>query len=726
MSLDPVRVKELFRAAAVPPADRDGFLAVACPGQDAVRRRVGELLACHTAAGRFLEPADGPPGADRPGDRIGRFTLRAVVGEGGMGTVWAADQTDPVARLVAVKVVRPGTETAAATARFEAERQALALMDHPAIPKVFDAGRTPAGRPFLAMEFVPGGPITAHCEDRRLPPRDRLRLFVRVCRAVHHAHQKGIVHRDLKPANVLVVDGDGGPEPKLIDFGVARAVAPGPAARATAVGVVIGTPEYMAPEQADGAAADTRADVYALGVLLYELLTGTTPLARETLAGQPLTEVLRRVREEPAPPPSRRLPPGRLARALRRELDWVVLKALAKDRDRRYPSASELAADVARYLAGEVVQARPPGRWYRAATFARRNRVAVAAGVAVALALAGGTAAATAGMLAARRSAATTRAMLEFVDDRVFSAARPVGVEGGLGLGVKLTDVLDAAERHLADDLAGQPLAEAQLRLMLGRTYSMGPSRDKGVAQCRAAVRLCAARLGDAHPTTLFSRSELATALTAASRHGEAAEQLEPLVPALVARLGPDHDVTTRAAQRLGSAYTGSGRADRAVAVLEPLVERLRARLGPDDPQVVMAENRLALAHCQTGRGAEAVAVFERRLSWMRQRPDDFGPFLPLLEAGLGEAYLAVGRAGDAVPLLEGSVRTLSAAVGPDALEVAGISVTLGAAYEQAGRPTDAAAAYRQAVAGLTAGLGTEHPRTVAAAARLAAAGPAP
>ncbi|MBX9581919.1 MAG: protein kinase, partial [Gemmataceae bacterium] len=340
----------------------------------------------------------GPTLADRPGGRAGevlagRYVLREPLGEGGMGEVWAADQTEPVKRRVAVKLIKPGMDSRAVLLRFEAERQALAVMDHPGIAKVLDAGATSDGRPFFVMELVDGVPLTEYADAHRLAIPDRLELFRQVCQAVQHAHQKGVIHRDLKPSNILVAEADGKPVPKVIDFGLAKAVGGDPLTDQTllsAAGAVMGTPLYMAPEQAGGAPdVDTRADVYALGVVLYELLTGTTPIERDTLKRAAVQEILRVIREdEPAAPSSRlstldALPavaanrgtePGRLGRVVRGDLDWVVMRALEKDRGRRYESAAAFAADIDRFLHHEPVSAGPPSALYRVRKFVRRNR----------------------------------------------------------------------------------------------------------------------------------------------------------------------------------------------------------------------------------------------------------------------------------------------------------------------------------------------------------------
>ncbi len=341
---------------------------------------------------------------------IGPYKLLQQLGEGGMGTVFMAEQTQPVQRKVALKIIKAGMDSRQVIARFEAERQALALMDHPNIAKVFDAGTTDTGRPYFVMELVKGVPITRYCDEHRLTPKQRLALFVPVCQAVQHAHQKGIIHRDLKPSNVLVAVYDDKPVPKVIDFGIAKATGRQLTERTlcTDIGQVVGTLEYMSPEQAglNQLDIDTRSDIYSLGVLLYELLTGTTPLERKRLRAAALLEMLRLIREEEAPRPSMRLSttdelpsvaanrgqePKQLSGQVRGELDWIVMKSLEKDRNRRYETANGFAQDIQRYLADEAVQACPPSAWYRFRKFSRRNKTGLTAAGLVLVALVLGT-----------------------------------------------------------------------------------------------------------------------------------------------------------------------------------------------------------------------------------------------------------------------------------------------------------------------------------------------
>jgi serine/threonine protein kinase/Tfp pilus assembly protein PilF len=396
-------------------AARARYLREAAGGDERLRRRVEALLAVHDAPDRLLDrpavaggetgpcgPATGDETAsvlphEGAGTRIGLYQLLQPIGEGGMGTVFLAEQTQPVQRRVALKVIKPGMDSRQVIARFEAERQALALMDHVNIARVFDGGTTENGRPYFVMELVHGVPITRYCDDHRLTPRERLELFVPVCQAIQHAHQKGIIHRDIKPSNVMVTLCDGQPVPKVIDFGVAKATEQQLTERTlfTQYGTLVGTLEYMSPEQAEMSAlgVDTRSDIFSLGVLLYELLTGSTPLSHKMMKEAAYGEILRMIKEEEPPKPSTRLSdsgealasisaqrqmePAKLSKLMRGELDWIVMKTLEKDRSRRYETANAFAADVQRYLADETVQACPPSKGYRFRKFARRNKRAL-------------------------------------------------------------------------------------------------------------------------------------------------------------------------------------------------------------------------------------------------------------------------------------------------------------------------------------------------------------
>jgi len=427
-SLD--RLESLFAAALQkPPADRAAYLDQTCPYDPTLRQRVEALLRAQVAAGSFLQalPAglcatvDEPSVAERPGAVIGAYKLLQQIGEGGMGTVFMAEQMQSVHRKVALKVIKPGMDSRQVIARFEVERQALAIMDHVNIARIFDGGTTDNGRPYFVMELVHGVPITTYCDDNHLTPRERLELFVPVCQAIQHAHQKGIIHRDLKPSNVMVTLYDGKPVPKVIDFGVAKATEQKLIERTlfTQYGTMVGTLEYMSPEQAEMSAlgVDTRSDIYSLGVLLYELLTGSTPLTHKRTKEAAYAEILRMIKEVEPPRPSTRLSdsdealasisanrhtePAKLTKLVRGELDWIVMKALEKDRNRRYETANGFAADVQRYLHDEPVLACPPSAGYRLRKYFRRHKGLVLAAALVVLALVGGMIGTTWGMFRA-------------------------------------------------------------------------------------------------------------------------------------------------------------------------------------------------------------------------------------------------------------------------------------------------------------------------------------
>ncbi len=420
---------EIFAAALriTDAADRAAFLGTACAGDADLRQRVESLLAEQDKLGSFLALPDGPPTTDpppveRPGTQIGPYKLLQQIGEGGFGIVFMAEQTEPVRRRVALKVIKPGMDTRQVIARFEAERQALAVMDHPNIAKVLDAGEVGQasslpeqwqagslphpGRPYFVMELVRGVPITQYCDENSLPIRERLALFASVCQAIQHAHTKGIIHRDIKPTNVLVTRQDGHPVVKVIDFGIAKALGQQLTDKTlfTDFAQMIGTPLYMSPEQAELSSTDidTRSDIYSLGVLLYELLTGTTPVSKEQLKAAAFDEIRRIIREDEPQKPSTRIStadaapsiaaqrhtePAKLTKLVRGELDWIVMKALEKDRTRRYETANGLSQDVERYLADEPVLACPPSAGYRLRKFARRNKRALASGALLGLTL---------------------------------------------------------------------------------------------------------------------------------------------------------------------------------------------------------------------------------------------------------------------------------------------------------------------------------------------------
>jgi eukaryotic-like serine/threonine-protein kinase len=480
-------------------AEREAFLDEACAGDVALRQRVDRLLAADVKPGGILDQPTGPTGAPAgpawlapdsllPGGRAGtlvagRYKLVAEIGEGGMGTVWLAEQTEPVHRKVALKLIKAGMDSRSVVARFEAEQQALALMDHPNIAKVLDGGATEGGRPFFVMEYIDGVPITKHCDLARLSVPQRLTLFLPVCQAVQHAHTKGIIHRDLKPSNVLVTHYDGEPVPKVIDFGVAKAIGANLAERTsiTRDGLLVGTPLYMSPEQAElgGQDVDTRSDIYTLGVLLYELLTGSTPFERKCSGEVAFDEILRIIREDEPQVPSRRLSttkglasiaahrrtePARLARLVKGDLDWIVMKALEKDRNRRYVTVNAMAMDLQRYLHDEPVTAAPPSLRRRLGKYARRHKGAVVAASSVVVALVVGIIGTTWGMVRATDALAAARQSERDATDQLFLAlfnrARAGRFSRHMGQRLESLDALkDAAQIRSDERLRDEAIA---------------------------------------------------------------------------------------------------------------------------------------------------------------------------------------------------------------------------------------------------------------------------
>jgi serine/threonine protein kinase/tetratricopeptide (TPR) repeat protein len=639
------------------PREREAYLDDACAGRADLRRGVELLLRAHERAGPFLRAGPGGLTADRPGREgpgtvLGPYKLLQSIGEGGMGAVWMAEQTHPVRRTVALKVIKPGMDSGQVLARFEAERQALALMDHPHIAKVLDAGATEAGRPFFVMELVKGVPITQYCDERRLTVRQRLGLFVPVCQAVQHAHGKGIIHRDLKPSNVLVAPYDGAPVPKVIDFGVAKAAGPRLTERTlyTGFGQVVGTLEYMSPEQAElnNLDVDTRSDVYALGVLLYELLTGTTPLERRRLGGASLLEALRLIREEDPPKPSTRLgtteqapavaaarglEPWKLRGLVRGELDWIVMRCLEKDRNRRYETASGLARDLQRYLADEPVQACPPSAAYRLGKFGRRHRVLVGGTAAVVL-----VAVAVVGLvltLQARANANLADKNILLAEEQAKAQARFELAQKAIALfhtGVSEDLLLKNAEfkelrTKLLQEAAGF-YADLE-KLLAGQTDAKS---RKALAAAYFQLGELTDKIGDREEALAVHRKALALRRELAAAEGADVE----------ARL----DVA-RSLDKVGLLLRATGDTTAALAVLEEqrdLAERLEAEHPSDAVRSVLARshNSIGLVHTYLRKPAEALSAYRKALA-IRQKLADANPAVTEFHRDLATNHHSIG-----------------------------------------------------------------------------------
>src|SRR5579883_1119866 len=802
MPVDPAAAKVVFlEAAAIDDPDaRAALVGERCGADPDLRARVDALLAANDRAlaeegtatfgpggpagpGPAEEPAADHPGRDlRPGAVVGgRYTLVEPVGEGGMGAVWRARQSDPVKRFVAVKLIKAGMDSKQVLARFEAERQALALMDHPHIAKVLDGGLHD-GRPFFVMELVKGVPITEFCDARRLTPKERLGLFVPVCQAIQHAHQKGVIHRDIKPSNVLVALYDDRPVPKVIDFGVAKATGGALTERTldTGFGGVVGTPEYMSPEQAtfNNLDVDTRSDVYALGVLLYELLAGSPPFGRKELERKGLLEVLRVVREEEPPRPSTKLStaaalpsiaatrgtePRKLTGLLKNELDWIVMKALEKDRARRYETANGFAADVQRYLTGEPVQAHPPTAGYRLKKFVRRNRPQVAAAGLVVAALAAGVVGTSLGLVRAERARAAEaeqRAVAEAKEreatgeraraeaaarreaDRadgerrareeavrnlgfaekgnailgsVFAGLDPKRVaETGRPLQDVLRENLGAAARELDGAAVGDPLAVARMQYTLGQSL-LGLGEAALAAEVFGkALATRAARLGPDHPDTLASMVKLAEGYEGAGKPDRALPLCEEAVARAKARLGPDHQITLTGTGILAASHLSAGRADRAVPLLEEVVALTKAKLGPDHPDTLTTLNNLAFGYQQAGRADRAVPLLEEVVAVEKAKLGPDHPSTLMSMHNLAVGYERAGRADRAVPLLEEVVALKKDKLGPDHPDTLKSMYSLAVGYGRSGRANRAVPLLEEVLELRRAKLGPDHPDTLA------------
>jgi serine/threonine protein kinase/tetratricopeptide (TPR) repeat protein len=545
-----------------------------------------------------LDSAAAPEGVPlRDLGSIGPYRLIRKLGEGGMGQVWLAEQSAPVKRQVAVKIIRAGRYDASALLRFDVERQALAIMDHPAIAKVFDAGSTPEGQPYFVMEYVPGLPITTYCDQKHLSVPERLALFIKVCEGVQHAHQKAIMHRDLKPSNILVVEVDGKAMPRIIDFGIAKATSQQAEDETlvTRAGGMVGTPGYMSPEQADSSVSDvdTRTDVYSLGVVLYELLTGVLPFDSQQWRTKPFHVVLRQLQEEDPPNPStrisgdststtvaqrRKMDPRQLASLLRGDLDWITLKALEKDRARRYGTPSELALEVGRYLRNEPVVARPASTTYRTKKYIQRHKFGVAAAAVMALLLI-----AFAGMqsIQLRR---TTRERDRA--DRVtafmagmFKVSNPSEARGN---DIRAREILDKSAKDIDTGLASDPELQAQMMGVMGTVYQSLGLTSQAEPLLRRAWETRQRILGPRNPATLQSLQDLSVAVVSQSHYPEAEKLCREALETRRQVLGPEHHDTVDSMVQLARILSFESRFDEAEKLNRDALEVLR-RKWPQD-----------------------------------------------------------------------------------------------------------------------------------------------
>ncbi len=661
--------------------EREAYLQQACGLEVALRQRIDALLIAHDGAGTFLESnAAGGPTArvspedittkdahvlDKTGDRIGRYKLLEKIGEGGFGEVWMAEQDEPVQRRVALKLIKLGMDTGQVVARFEAERQALAMMNHPNIAQVFDGGATENGRPYFVMELVRGVKITDYCDQHQMPVAERLELFATVCQAVQHAHQKGIIHRDLKPSNILVTLHDGRPVPKVIDFGIAKATQGRLTDKTlfTQFRAFIGTPAYISPEQAEmsGLDIDTRSDIYSLGVLLYELLTGRTPLDTQELLQAGFEQMCRSIRERDPLRPStrlkalqqadltstaqrRRTEAPKLIHLLRGDLDWIVMKSLEKDRARRYETANGLAREIERYLKNEPVVARPPSNVYRCQKFVARHRTGV--GVTAGFVLLLASAAIVSATLAfwANRERRQAQSVLNFFQERVLAAPRPKGQEGGLARDVTLRAALDTAEPSIADAFANEPLVEASIREVLGTTYHHLGDAQRAETQHRRALELRQKQLGMNNPDTIAAQDWLGQDLRLAGKPSEAIPLFEQALKSALHVWGPIHSNTFSVMNDLGHDYAEADRVSDSIALLEKTLRLRRQYLGPENPDTMISLHNLAYIYSAVGRDQEALPLMEQVLELSRKHGRTRDPDTLTMMNNLADQYRGVGN----------------------------------------------------------------------------------
>ena len=664
---------------------------------------------------------------------IGPYQLLQLIGEGGMGQVWLAEQQQPVQRRVALKLIKVGMDTREVVARFESERRALALMDHPAIAKVFDAGSTPEGRPYFVMEYVDGLPITQYCDRHRLSMRHRMELFIQVCEGVQHAHQKAIIHRDLKPSNILVTEVDGRPAPRIIDFGVAKATSQpvDAATRFTQLGAPIGTIGYMSPEQAGSAGEDidTRSDVYSLGVVLYELLVGALPLDLKKLVAD---EALRLLRDQDAPRPSTRLrllagesavtaqnrsaDLPTLTRQLKGDPDAIALKALEKDRRRRYASPSELAADIERYLRNEPVSAHVPSPAYRTRKYIRRHRVGVVLASAVVLLLLGFAIAQTVELRAIRKERDRADRITAFMTG-MFKVSDPSAARGN---DIRVREVLDKASTQIVNGLQKDPEDQAQLMQVMAEVYRNLGLYPQSESLLRRTLAIEDQGSGADKPETLKSKHTLAGVLDEESRYADAEKVARDEVERRTRARGPEDRGTIDATRQLAYILVDQGRYAQAEPISRQAAALALRKFGPLDPTTISAEQTMAINLAYAGKWAEAEKAFRSVLeaNTATLGPDDIQTLRA--EGNLGSIVLQQHKYPEAEKLFREVVAKFDRVLGPEhpltLLNKGNLALTL--LDEQ--RYPEAENLFRETLAAKTKKLGAEHRSTLVTAGNLA------
>jgi len=685
------RVAAIFEAAREQsPEQRTAFLEAQCAGDVALREEVQALLQCHDDAGGVLNDTDleagrkvfsgsENDGAIAPiefdaGTVIGNYRLVRCVGEGGMGVVYEAEQLHPIQRAVALKLIRSGLNTKALTNRLESERQALAMMTHPNVAAIFEAGVTEAGQPYFVLEYVDGQPITTFCDTHSLSIRSRLELFLTLCDAIHHAHQKGIIHRDIKPSNVLVSGRPDAPTLKVIDFGVAKAIQGRltDATVLTAHGQLIGTPAYMSPEQITSgpASVDIRSDVYSLGVLLYELLVGRTPLDETIDGDSSFAQICRAICEHESDRPSSRLAAlgdevlsqivaqrsttvSSLVRDVRGDLDWITLRALEKNPERRYSAVTALGDDVRRHLRDEPVSASPPGRVYRMRKFARRHRAGAAAGCAIALTVVLGVTAVLVQAQRIKAEAETTNDVSQFIE-RMLTSIDPARAQGE---DVTVRSIVDDAAVHLEQRLQDRPLVRARLHNTLGITYRAIGEYEPAQQQLQRAIELYEHHADLTHPIALRAANNLALLLSDRDRLDEAEALARKSLKMAIEQYGDSWPTSISLLTNLGVILDAKGRKDEAAELYHKAMTLSRNVHGETDDATINNMNNYGLWLMNNGRLDEAAPLLEQCLALRRETQGEQHPATITALSNLGTLRQRQGRPQQALQLIQEAVK---------------------------------------------------------------------
>ena len=728
------KIKEILGAALeLAPSERGPFLDQACARQPALRAEVESLLAAHAKANAFF-PSERTESNEasrvaEPPRTIGPYQLIRELGAGGMGQVWLAEQTEPVQRRIAVKLIKAGMYDAATVQRFRAERQSLAIMEHPAIAKVFEAGTTPEGQPFLAMEYVDGVPITDYCDRKRLAIRERLKLFLQVCDGVQHAHQKAIIHRDLKPSNILVVEVNGKPMARIIDFGLAKAATPTATEDVlrTRAGTFLGTPGYMSPEQANSESVDidTRTDVYSLGVVLYELLTGLLPFDTAQWKNQSLEEILRQLREADPQRPSTKVRTnqetsdtraqsrsaelGALVAVLKGDLDSVTMKALEKDRTRRYGTVAEFSSDIECYLENKPVIARPASRAYRLRKYARRHRLEVAI--------------ATSAFVVLTVFAATEAVQLRHTTRERDRADRITGFmksmfevsDPGESRGNTITarEILDKASGNIGTGLAKDPEAQAQMMEVMGEVYDSLGLYGRAETLFAQAVETQQQVLGPNSVETLKSMRYLAWDMHEQGRDAEAEKLDRDVLARSRQAFGVEHHGTLAAMSDLASILRVQFRYAEAENLQRETVEIQKRVLGPESEDTLTSMNNLANTLSYEQKYAEAEALRRKALDIQRRVLGPEYPDTLRSMMNLADTLYLEGRYSDAENLERETLGIQTRVLGPSHPETLMTMYNLSCALNKTGSYSEAESLGRKTLEDRSRVLGTEHRATL-------------